>query len=210
MRLNVPIDHYRTQAQAYFDTTHAVDMSALYQRFLPHVPKGGSILDAGCGSGRDALAFTRMGFEVEAFDASPELAALACAHTGLNVQVMRFEQVAWEAHFDGIWACASLLHVPAAEQALCLSRLVQALKPGGVLYASYKLGADETVDAHGRPFTHATVERVTHWLHAAPLSRVLQLWQSTDQRPGVTQAWLNVLIQRSPAHDHPSGSPSGH
>jgi SAM-dependent methyltransferase len=204
------MDHYRTHAQAYFDATRAVDMSPLYQRFMPHVPKGGSILDAGCGSGRDALAFMRMGFEVEAFDASAELAALASTHTGLNVQVMRFDQVAWQARFDAIWACASLLHVPAAQQDLCLSRLVQALKPGGVLYASYKLGTDETVDAHGRPFTHATAERLAIWLRAAPLSQVLQLWQSPDQRSEVTQAWLNVLIQRSPAHDHPSGSPSGH
>jgi 2-polyprenyl-3-methyl-5-hydroxy-6-metoxy-1,4-benzoquinol methylase len=98
------MDHYRTHAQAYFDATRAVDMSPLYQRFMPHVPKGGSILDAGCGSGRDALAFMRMGFEVEAFDASAELAALASTHTGLNVQVMRFDQVAWQARFDAIWA----------------------------------------------------------------------------------------------------------
>jgi hypothetical protein len=51
----MPTHHYRTHAQAYFDTTHAVDMSPLHQRLLAHVPKGGPVLDA--GSGRNALAF---------------------------------------------------------------------------------------------------------------------------------------------------------
>jgi 2-polyprenyl-3-methyl-5-hydroxy-6-metoxy-1,4-benzoquinol methylase len=115
--------HYRTHAQAYFDATQGVDMAPLYARFMPLLPPGAHVLDAGCGSGRDALAFRRMGFAVEAFDASPELAALAQGHTGLPVQVMSFQQMAdamgnaWHARFDGILACASLLHVPETEQA---------------------------------------------------------------------------------------------
>jgi SAM-dependent methyltransferase len=201
--------HYRTHAQAYFDATHTVGMAPLYARFLPLLPAGGRVLDAGCGSGRDALAFAQKGFDVEAFDASPELAALARAHTGLSVQVMAFEHMAWQAHFDGIWACASLLHVPPLAQADVWQRLLLALKPSGVLYASYKLGEGEAVDAQGRHFTHATAQRVASWLPTAPLSQVLQVWHSADQRPGVEQAWLNVLVLRLPAHDHTSGSSSG-
>jgi 2-polyprenyl-3-methyl-5-hydroxy-6-metoxy-1,4-benzoquinol methylase len=61
--------HYRTHAQAYFDATQGVDMAPLYARFTPLLPPGARVLDAGCGSGRDALAFQRMGFAVEAEDA---------------------------------------------------------------------------------------------------------------------------------------------
>lgn len=207
--------HYRTHAQAYFDATQGVDMAPLYAHFTPLLPPGARVLDAGCGSGRDALAFQRMGFAVEAFDASPELAALAQAHTGLPVRVMSFQQMAdamgnaWHARFDGIWACASLLHVPEADQARVWHSLINALKPGGVLYASYKLGEGESTDALGHHFTHATAERVTQWLPAAPLSQVLAVWHSADQRPGVEQAWLNMLTQRMPAHDDIPGSTSG-
>lgn len=204
----MPPHHYSTHAQAYFDTTHAVDMSPLYQRLLPHVPKGGRILDAGCGSGRDTLAFASMGFEVEAFDASPELAALAATHTGLNVHVMRFDQVAWQARFDAIWACASLLHVPAEDQPDCLSALLRALKPGGVLYASYKLGDTDHVDALHRPFTNASEVRFAGWLGAEQQAWVVDHWITGDLRANMQQAWFNVLVQRPHEHDHTSGSPS--
>jgi SAM-dependent methyltransferase len=205
----MPPHHYRTHAQAYFDATHAVDMSPVYQRLLPHVRKGGRILDAGCGSGRDAQAFARLGFEVEAFDASPELAALAAAHTGLNVQVMGFEQVTWQARFDAVWACASLLHVPAKEQPACLSALLRAIMPGGVLYASYKLGDTDHVDVLQRPFTNATEARFTSWLGTAQQGWVLDHWITGDQRANTQQAWFNVLVQHPHEHDQTTGSPSG-
>ena len=202
--------HYREQAQAYFDATCDVDMAALYQRFVPHLTPGARLLDAGCGSGRDALAFSRMGFVVDAFDASPELAALASTHTGLDVKTLTFSQVSWQNRYQGIWACASLLHVAPSDQTDAWQRLLQALSPGGLVYASYKLGEGESVDAQGRPFTHATAERLVGWLPTAPLSHVLQVWHTNDQRPGVQQAWLNVLVQRSSAHDPHSGSSSSH
>jgi SAM-dependent methyltransferase len=204
------MDHYRTHAKAYFDTTQAVDMSPLYQRLLPYVPKGGRILDAGCGSGRDTLAFARMGFEVDAFDASPELAALAAAHTGLSVQVMRFDQIAWQARFDAIWACASLLHVPAKEQTACLRALLRSLKPSGVLYASYKLGDSDHVDVQQRPFTNATEARFAGWLGTEQQGWVLDHWITGDQRANTQQAWFNVLVQHPHEHDQTTGSPSGH
>lgn len=83
--------YYTQHAAAYAHTTRTVDMAPLYARFLPHVPAGGLILDAGCGSGRDALAFLQQGYAVEAFDASPELAQLASQHAGIPVKVMRFQ-----------------------------------------------------------------------------------------------------------------------
>nr|QQZ48807.1 class I SAM-dependent methyltransferase [Phenylobacterium glaciei] len=72
------------------------------------------MLDAGCGSGRDALAFRGLGFQVTAFDGSSRMVEMAQAHTGLKVLHMDFSQVAWVAAFDGIWSCASLLHVSVA------------------------------------------------------------------------------------------------
>jgi len=135
--------YYTQHAEAYAHTTRTVDMAPLYARFLPHVPAGGLILDAGCGSGRDALAFLQQGYAVEAFDASPELAQLASQHAGIPVKVMRFQDVDDTARFDAIWACASLLHVPQAELPQVLGQLWHSLKPGGVFYLSFKLGEGE-------------------------------------------------------------------
>jgi 2-polyprenyl-3-methyl-5-hydroxy-6-metoxy-1,4-benzoquinol methylase len=108
-------DYYQQHADTFFDDTVEVDMTPLYGRFLPLLADGAAILDAGCGSGRDALAFAMLGYSVTAFDASPALVALAENHSGRAVHCLRFQDITWQAQFDGIWACASLLHVPTAE-----------------------------------------------------------------------------------------------
>src|ERR1700710_1289192 len=106
------ISYYDRNAALFFaDTAHA-DLSATHARFLAHVPPGGTILDAGCGAGRDALAFRTAGYAVTAIDGSAKMVELACAHSGLPVQHKRFEDIDWQDAFDGIWSCASLLHVP--------------------------------------------------------------------------------------------------
>lgn len=198
------MDYYRQHAQAYANATRDVDMLPLYTPFLQMVPERGRVLDAGCGSGRDTLAFQRAGYRVAAFDASPELARLASEHTGLPVCVADFLSLDAAtplglppgARFDGIWACASLLHVTEADHARAWGQLWAWLAPGGVVYASYKLGEGERVDELGRPFTDATEPRLLVWLK--PLEGVTQVrtWVSSDQRKGASQAWLNVLVHR--------------
>ena len=77
-------------------------MKPLYQRFLPRLPDQAQILDAGCGSGRDAKAFANLGYQVTAFDASPALIAPAETHLGQPVQRLRFQDITWQEQFDGI------------------------------------------------------------------------------------------------------------
>jgi len=121
------IDHYEHNAGIFFAETVEVDMSPLYRRFLPLLQERARILDAGCGSGRDAKAFVELGHQVAAFDASPALVGMAERHVGEPIYCLRFQDITWQEQFDGIWACASLLHVPAAElpdvmQGLCKAR----------------------------------------------------------------------------------------
>jgi SAM-dependent methyltransferase len=186
--------YYEQHARQFFDETVAVDMSPLYERILRRVPHGGCILDAGCGSGRDTRAFLERGYHVVAFDASQNLADLASAHTGLPIRVLRFQDIDWHARFDGIWACASLLHVPAAELPYVLTLMAKALKPQGVIYASFKYGQGER-DHNGRRFTDLNEAGLAALLQAVHCLDELETWVTTDLRPGrETESWLNTVL----------------
>ena len=137
------INFYNRNAADFFQDTVGVDMADLHTRFLREIPAGGIILDAGCGSGRDAKAFMNQGYRLVAFDASVELATLASNFLDQAVLVRTFDEIDEVAYYDGIWACASLLHLPLSEILGALNRLWKALKPGGVLYLSFKEGEGE-------------------------------------------------------------------
>lgn len=190
------LNYYQNNAQTFFDGTVNVDMSSLYKTFTRSLAPGARVLDAGCGSGRDAKAFMEMGYQVEAFDASSALVEMARAHTGLPVQLMTFADVAWKAEFDGIWCCASLLHVPAVELPGVMQKLADALKPGGVWYVSFKYGDGER-EVDGRRFTDMDEEGLRRLVEAMPDIEIQALWTTRDVRPGRDEVWLNgILLKR--------------
>ncbi|MDQ5908786.1 MAG: hypothetical protein QG599_879 [Pseudomonadota bacterium] len=189
--------YYHAHADRFFAETVALDLTPLYAPFLARLPVGGTILDAGCGSGRDARAFLERGYTVSAFDASPSLARLAAAHTGLPVTVQRFQELDESERFDGIWACASLLHVPLADLPDVLRRLARALKPEGVLYASWKYGQGERQDGNRR-FTDLDEAGLDALLQTLSIWTPLTVWTSADRRPDRPDAlWLNALLRRT-------------
>lgn len=186
--------YYTDNAKAFFQDTIRVDMEPLYTRFLPRISNGGHILDAGCGSGRDARAFQDRGYCVTAFDASESLAVLAAAHVGQPVLVLRFQDLEWFQEFDAVWACASLLHVAAAELPDVLSRLTRALRPGGVLYASFKYGSGERYH-NGRRFTDLDEAGLATLVNQVEGLNTLETWTTGDRRPGrESECWLNALL----------------
>ncbi len=190
------MEYYNTKAQEFFESTVNLDMSEHYRVFLNLLPPGGRILDAGCGSGRDSLHFIKLGFRVTAIDASPVLAELSSKLIGQPVAVLRFQDLNYEEEFDGIWACASLLHVPRSEMHDVLSRLTKALKPNGVLYASFKYG-DEEREKNGRLFNDYNEQSFLYLLSEHPNLRQISSWVSTDVRPERSgEKWLNILVRR--------------
>ena len=196
-RMDHTDQYYKQFAAEFFRSTVGVDMSAIYQRFLARLKPGAHILDAGCGSGRDAKAFAAVGFRVTAFDASPDLARLASDHCGFEVAVRRFEDIAEVEAFDGIWCCASLLHVPLTAIPTTLDRLWCALRPAGTLYVSFKHGTGER-DHGGRRFTDANETTLRQWLSRWPDLHQLDVWLTDDQRPDRTERWTNALATRKP------------
>jgi SAM-dependent methyltransferase len=191
------LSYYEANAERFFRNTRDVDMSSIYEPFLSLLPGGAHILDAGCGSGRDSRAFLTRGYEVTALDASGAMAELASRHIGRRVLRMSFDQVRFRERFDGVWASASLLHVPRQSTAKVLERLVIALKVGGVMYASFKYGEEEAV-RNGRLFSENTEDSFRRLLETRTELELVRLWRTTDLRPKCSAAvWLNVLLKKS-------------
>lgn len=196
--MNSTTKYYNQNAQQFFDSTIGVEMESLYQKFLPHIPKGGRILDAGCGSGRDSKAFLDKGFQVDALDASEELVKLATELTGIPVTHSTFlNYKADKETYDGIWACASLLHVPTEELGRTFTHLGQSLKPEGFFYCSFKLGETE-LDRNGRFFRDLTLGKLQQILTLTGTLEVDTWWETSDLRPGrENEKWLNAVLKKN-------------
>ncbi len=149
------LQYYNANAKSFTANTFFVDFSQIQQEFLITLPPGAYILDFGCGSGRDTKYFLEHGYKVDAIDGSLELCKLASAHTGIKVRQMLFQELQERERYDGIWACASILHVAKNELPDILQRMYNALKPNGIIYASFKYGEFEGV-RNGRYFSDFT------------------------------------------------------
>ena len=165
--------------------------------FLAHLPSGGKILELGCGNGRDAAHMLSLGFDVDATDGTPELAAEAERRIGQPVRILRFEQLDATAAYDGIWACASLLHAPAGDLVDILSRIHRALRPDGIFTASFKAGNGEGHDSLGRYFNYPSAERLRADYASAGWRDVVletRMGSGYDAKP---TEWLWVTARRS-------------
>ena len=188
---------YEENAESYFESTVGIDVSGLRERFLKYIPAGGRILDAGSGSGRDTRAFCELGYEVEAFDSSPALAELSTNLTGVRTQVRQFEDFIELARFDGIWACASLLHVSQTDLPDVLVRLSRALKSRGALYVSFKEGVGESTLLDGRRFTKLTLQTLELLLQSLTHVVIREIWSYSAQSSSKeSEAWVNAIATR--------------
>lgn len=189
-------NYYDNNKEEFIASTVKVDIQHLYLPFLEQIPVGGRVLDAGCGSGRDSLLFMQRGYEVVAFDASSEMVAAASEYTGQTVFHYRFDTIPWKGEFDGVWACASVLHVEKKQIDDTLHRLVGALKPDGIIYLSFKYGEGEE-DRDGRHFSNYTENSFLDVIANNSETKLIRMWKTKDSRPGRdNEFWLNVLLKK--------------
>ena len=189
--------YYNAHAEDFAHSTLDIPFSSVQDRFLSLVPEGGRILDFGCGSGRDTRYFLSRGFKVDATDGSPKMADIAGRNTGIPVQCLRFQDLAVQNRYDGIWACASILHVPEEELPEVLLRMSRAAKPQGILYISFKYGTFSG-ERNGRFFTDLDEEKLSRLLLLRPELSLCSLWISSDARPERSEEkWLNALLQKT-------------
>ena len=188
------VKYYDDHAKEYAELTVNADMSHAYEKFLRYLPKAATVLDAGCGSGRDSLFFIKKGYDVTMLDASAGMCKCAETLTGRKALCMKFDEIDFADQFDGIWACASLLHVPEKELENVLAIFHRALKRDGVLYASWKYGEAERCGGE-RFYCDMTEEKLRRVLARVGLFDCLECWVAEDALPtGREQKWLNVML----------------
>ena len=190
------IEYYNKNAEEFYRDTVNVDMTTVYQPFLELLPENAHILDAGCGSGRDSFYFIKNGYKVIAIDSSEELSKLAEKLINQPVLHITFQRLDFENKFDGIWASASLLHVPRNEIDVVLNRIAKALKQNGVLFTSFKYGSQE-YQKEGRYFNCYDENLMMELIDRNQNLEIIKMWTSNDLRPErENEIWLNSLIRK--------------
>lgn len=195
--MNKTIDYYNSNAELFSNDTLEVDFHAIQDEFLQLLPSDAHILDLGCGAGRDTKYFLNKGYHVEATDGSEELCEIASKNTGVEVKQSFFQDLKEDEKYDGIWACASLLHLKADELPDVFMRIHNALKKDGIFYVSFKYGQYEG-NRNGRYFTDMTEERLHSLLLRTNIFfELIKEWISEDVRPGRdNEKWLNILMRK--------------
>lgn len=191
------IDYYNRNAAAYYTQTSTADVAENCIRFAKYVRPHGSIVDIGCGSGRDIAWFREAGFKASGIDASAELCHLAREHTGAEIRCVRIQDWMPAEQYDGIWANASLLHLTPEEIQTFIARLPALLTQGGVAYLSFKSGIETGMDATGRYYTDMSQETLTEILAAVTGLEIVDQWESADALHRDTFTWLNVIVTRN-------------
>nr|WP_136250778.1 class I SAM-dependent methyltransferase [Ningiella ruwaisensis] len=200
-------NYYNLHAEQYFNETILLPMDDVIARFLQRIPEDAKILDLGCGSGRDSLYFIEKGFSVTAIDGSEALAKRASQLIGQDVLVQDFRALSLPSEFDGIWACASLLHLPKKDMLPVLHYLKAHLSPNGIFFASFKaksnakakakseeiMFADEGVDSRGRFFAYYEMDELIAVFQQAGF-QVVEQWQECKPLRESMQSWLNVIV----------------
>lgn len=183
---------YTREASAYV-SRNEYSNSKHIEAFLSLLPAGATILELGCGSGRDSEVMIGRGFDVRPTDGTPEMAQAAERRLGIPVATLLFADLNEESTCDGIWANACLLHVPRSGLPGILSRIHTALKKGGVFYASFKAGDTEGRDRFDRYYNYPSESALREWYAASAWADVDITAKMGGGYDGKPTEWLHVI-----------------
>lgn len=158
------IARYDAAASEYAKVTGNVASDPHLISFIDRLPKGGSVLDLGCGPGITSAAMANAGLLCDAFDASSEMVKLANAHPGVTAWTAGFDDLDADGLYDGVFANFSLLHADRADMPRHLAAIHKALKPGGQFHIGMKTGNTSKRDTLGRMYTYYTVDDLSDLL----------------------------------------------
>ena len=194
--MNKTIGYYNKNAKNYFETTINGNMKLSYKKFLEYIPKKGYILDLGCGSGRDSKYFIENGYKIKAIDGSLELCLLAEKYMNHKVIHMNFSELNDLNEYDGIWSCATILHLTKQEFIKVLKKLIRALKEEGIIYISFKNGIGEELK-DGRYFMYYTENQFEEIINLFDKIEILDKYITYSiTNPNEERKWNNYILKK--------------
>jgi 2-polyprenyl-3-methyl-5-hydroxy-6-metoxy-1,4-benzoquinol methylase len=190
------IKYYDEHAKEFMESSINANMSELINKFTSYLPPGAYILDAGSGVGRDTKTFLGMGFEVSAFDASDEMVKISTEYTEIETRLLKFEDMDYLNTFDGIWACASLIHVDKKNSEYVYRKIYAALKPNGILFVSYKEREDD-FEKDGRQFNCYNSSTFREFIERFNLFEIIEDFSTVDVRVNrVNEYWYTCILKK--------------
>ncbi|WP_017964992.1 class I SAM-dependent methyltransferase [Rhizobium leguminosarum] len=186
---------YEENAETYANRARSLPKQQL-DAFLAGLAPGAAILELGCGGGQDSAYMLAHGFDVTSTDGSAELARKAEVLIGRPIRVMLFQELDADSAFDGVWAQASLLHVPRPELPAVFARIRRALRTGGIIHATFKAGDAEGHDGFGRYYNYPSAEWLSELLTKGGWRNITISESDRGGYDGKPTRWLVVGAQR--------------
>lgn len=190
------VDYYNKHASSYYENTVDLDMTEVLEQFIALLPESSTVLDLGCGSGRDSLYFIDKGFDVTAIDGAEELCELAQIHIGQDVLCMEYEDMEFDQVFDGVWACASLVHITKDRIDFILDKITKSIKAEGVLYMSFKYGDNSGIGSK-EYYTEYSTKTMKRLLLNHKNLEIIDIFRTHDvKEERKEEEWINVLLRK--------------
>ena len=189
-------EYYEINAKRYAEQTFSADMSEQYKRFLPLLREQARILDVGSGSGRDACYFQKKGYQVTALEPSKNLCREIRKVFSGEIVCSDIQNYRPDQRFDGIWACASFLHLQEREVLRFFENINLYLNDNGIVYLSGKNGIPTGEAADGRYFLEFTEQLVEEILSVNRHINLKKLWYTEDVSGRKGFQWMNIILKR--------------
>lgn len=189
------LNYYNSHSEELYEYTKDIGMEEHWTVFTNLLAENASILDLGCGSGRDSAYFLSMGFDVTALDGSENMCNLASIHIGQEVLHMEFVDIDFNEVFDGIWANASLHHVPSNEIDMILDKVIKSLKKDGVIYMSFHYGEGEGLQSE-RYYTNYRTRTLKELISRFENLELIDIRKSQDIILDRDVKWIYALVRK--------------
>ena len=174
-------------------------MQEQLKQFMELLPVGGAVLDLGCGSGRDSLFLVEEGFDVTSLDGARKMCELAQIHVGQEVLNLTYDQLDFNEVFDGVWACASLVHEDPDKLPVTLQRVFDCLKSEGVMYMSFRYGdfIGFNSDINFYAYTEDTFHSALEQCREKQNIEIIDVFITKDSRQEfLDNEWINIYIRK--------------
>lgn len=187
------IKYYNDNSEEYIKNTFCVDMSFLYQKFEKYLNKNSKILDIGFGSGRDLIYFSKK-YEAYGIDLCENFVNHLKVMGYTNVTKQGVEDFSFDFKFDGMWACASLLHIKKENLNQAIENCLKYLSKGGVFYFSFKQG-DYCGEINGRYYHYLNLDFLNSILKDLNC-KIIESFFTDDNLKDRNEKWINIILQK--------------